>query len=78
MASLASTAAVKLAVERDASVPAKLTGYACVADGCKCAETLFRESTVCGSCLRPPSGNGAVITAKINVHHVYQCSSGGS
>lgn len=76
-ASLAAAAAVEPAAERDIAVPAELVGRACVANGCKCASGTI-PGIYCGSCLRPPVGNGAVITAKLNVHHVYQCGSGGS
>lgn len=74
---LTAAAAVEPATERDVAVAAELVGRACVANGCKCAAGTI-PGIYCGSCLRPPVGNGAVIIAKLNVHHVYQCGSGGS
>lgn len=70
-----SAAAAKSATERGIVIHAEHVGSTCVANGCKRTTSII-PGIYCSSCLLPPIGNRAVITAKLNVDHVYQCGSG--
>ncbi|OBT47212.1 hypothetical protein VE00_03427 [Pseudogymnoascus sp. WSF 3629] len=68
-------AAAEPATERGVAIHAEYVGSTCVANGCK-RTTSITPGIYCSSCLLPPIGNRAVITAKLDVDHVYQCGSG--
>jgi hypothetical protein len=78
-ASFAAAAAIGPAAEDSIALPAELSKRACVKTGCNCASGTI-PGIYCGSCLRPPVGNEAVVQPPsiLNVHHVYQCGTGGS
>jgi hypothetical protein len=62
-------AAAEPATERGVAIHAEYVGSTCVANGCK-RTTSITPGIYCSSCLLPPIGNRAVITAKLDVDHV--------
>ncbi|KFY71957.1 hypothetical protein V499_07878 [Pseudogymnoascus sp. VKM F-103] len=73
---LGAVAATEPAAERGIAIPADHVGRTCVANGCKRIISII-PGIYYNNYLLPPIGNRVVITAKLNVDHVYQCCSGG-